>query len=198
MISTLHKFGCALFVVGAASTAQATVLSFDDLSGLQFFVANYRGFQFGSGNIDTTAWFHTDQANAPANPSSGSTYLATDFRLYSGALLEDTQPITSTVPFTFDGAWFSGANAVRYKLYDGSNLVYTSNNSAPLSALPQFVASGYGGLITAVVVGGTQGFYAMDDFTYNTVPSVPEPASYASFALGLLFVARVIHRRQRG
>ena len=177
-------WACAFALVAAGPAARADVLNFDDLSGLQFFTADYRGFRFGSNNIDDTPWFHTDQANAPANPRSGATYLATDYQLYSGAAMEATQPISSATPFTFDGAWFSGQDRVRYRLFQGSTLVFTSSDSAPLSAQPQFVASGYTGLVDSVVVLGTQGFYALDDFSYT--PAVPEPQSAALLLAGLL------------
>jgi hypothetical protein len=195
MFKSLPAFTCALVLAAAGPVAQADVLNFDDLSGLQYFTADYQGFRFGSNNIDDTPWFHTQQANPPANPRSGATYLATDFRLFSGAALEATQPITSADPFTFDGAWFSGQDRVGFQLFRAGNLVFTLTDPAALTAVPRFVASGYTGLVDSVVVLGTQGFFALDDFTYT--PAVPEPQGAALLLAGLLAGGALARRRKR-
>jgi hypothetical protein len=58
--------------------------------------------------------------------------------------------------------------------------VHTSTDSALLNdSSPIFVNSGYTGLVDEVVILGTQGFYALDDFTYNESTGVPEPTSLA-------------------
>ncbi|EHR72209.1 PEP-CTERM putative exosortase interaction domain-containing protein [Burkholderiales bacterium JOSHI_001] len=194
MNKTFAPLACALALLAAVPAAKADVLSFDDLSGLQFFTADYRGFRFGSNNIDDTPWFHTDQANLPAGPKSGNTYLATDFRLFGGHAFEAAQAITSAQAFGFDGAWFSGQEAVRYQLFRNGKLVFTSANSAALGPVPQFVASGYTGLVDSVVVLGTQGFYGLDDFTFT--PAVPEPQSAWMLAAGLLGLGAWARRRR--
>ncbi len=195
MSKPVHALHCALGLLLAVPAAHAEVLNFDDLTGLEFFTADYQGFSIGSNNIDDTPWFHTDRANAPANPTSGSTYLATDFRLYTGAAFEATQAITRVQAFSFDGAWFAGQDKVRYQLFQSGNLVFTSADSAVLTGVPQFVASGYSGLVDSVVVLGTQGFYALDDFTYNT-SVVPEPQAAALLLAGLLAVGAMARRRR--
>ena len=154
---------------------------------------------FGTNDISTTAWFHTTEVSPFYVPKSGAGYVATDFRLYIGqGDYVPTQPISNTTPFTFDGAYFSGDLPVGYQLYNGSTLVATTGPSAPLTSVPTFIASGYSGLVTSVVVFGDQGFYALDDFTYNTTPtSIPEPQSYTLILAGLVAVGAVAVRRRR-
>lgn len=183
-------------LLGIHAVAQAAVLSFDDLpEGAAFFAADYQGFSFGSNNIATNAWFHSDQSSPLYRPSSGSKFIGTDASLYTGELLAPTQSIRSAVDFVFDGAFFSGFDTVRYELYLDDTLVHTSAESAALTSLPLFVASGYAGLVDAVVVRATQGFFALDDFTYNSHQSVPAPGSLALALMGGLLGAAITRRR---
>jgi hypothetical protein len=183
-------------LLGVHAMASAAVLNFDDLpSGAQFFTADYQGFSFGTNNLATTAWFHTDESSPFYAAVSGSIYIATDVNVHNGGLLEPTQAIRSAVDFVFDGAFFTGFDTVSYELYLDGTLVHSSAQSAPLSNRPLFVASGYAGLIDAVVVRGSQGFFALDDFTYNSHLSVPEPGTLALALLGGLAGATVARRR---
>jgi len=200
MIARLTRKAVAASALAAmaamAPTAHADVLNFDNLpAGVSFFTANYQGFQLGTNSIATTAWFHSDEETAFYNPSSGTKFVATDFQLYTGALFEDAQPISSTVDFVFSGAFFSGGDKVRYKLYNDGNLVFTSADSPTLTGTPIFVPSGYVGLVDSVVIVGKQGFYAMDDFTYAPVP---EPGTYGLMAAGLLGLGAYMRRRSQG
>ncbi len=190
---------CKMAVAAAMSlgmaTAQAEVLTFDDLgAGLAFFTSNYRGFQFGTNNAGTNAWFYTSFGTVDYVAHSGVVFASTDFRLYSGAPFQDTQPISSAVPFTFDGAWFTGDEQVRYKLFRNGELVFTSADSPALSSSPIFVASGYAGAVDAVVVVAHQGYFAMDDFTFNT--PIPEPGNLALMSAGLAVLGLVLAKRR--
>jgi hypothetical protein len=181
----------AIGCIGTAS--HANVLTFEELpAGLFFFTSNYQSFKFGTNRASDNAWFFTSLSDADYQPSSGRTFVATDFQLYKGGLWDDTQPITSTIDFRFDGAWFTGNNQVRYKLFNDGQLVHTSADSEVLNPTPQWVASGYAGFIDSVVVVGRQGFYAMDDFTATPVP---EASSVAMFAAGLLTLGALMRRR---
>lgn len=198
MIKLSLRSLCAVVLSCAASFAHASVLTFDDLgAGQAFFLSNYNGFMFGTNDIATTAWFHTDEASTFYKPHSGSVYIATDFSLYTAAPFGPTQPISNTTAFVFNGAWFTGGDPIVYQLYAGNTLVYTSGSSAILTNVPQFVASGYSGLVNSVVIVGHQGYYALDDFTYNqtTTAVVPEPGTVALF--GAAALAAIVARRRR-
>ena len=194
----MRKLLLTLLTVAASSPAAATVLNFDDLTGISYFTSNYGGFRLGTNNIADTAWFHSDEQTSFYAARSGSEYVATDFQLYTSNPFTTTQPISNTTPFVFNGAYFSGSDSVHYLLYLGNSLVYTSAPSADLTETPTFVASGYNGLVNSVVIYGHQGFYALDDFTYNVppvTPSVPEPATWAMMMVGMGAVGFAMRRK---
>jgi hypothetical protein len=58
---------------------------------------------------------------------------------------------------------------------------------------PKWIASGYSGQITSVVVNGVKQYYAMDNFTFNS--PVPEVQTYAMMLAGLALVGAVVRRR---
>jgi hypothetical protein len=203
MTNKLSQFIAAVAIAASASGTHAAVLTFDDLAGTNFFTASYNGFRFGDLSIATNPWFWTNTPTVNYQPLSGTGFLATDFQLYTGASFEATQPIYNPTPFFFQGAWFSAnADALFYRLYtgvqttpgslSGLTLVYTSALSPLLTVAPSFVSSGYAGAVTAVVIVGRQGYYAMDNFTYAPVP---EPSTYGLMALGLLGVAAAARRK---
>ena len=70
MFQLYTRIGCALALLAGTQAAQADVLNFDDLHGLQFFTTNYHAFQFGTNHIDDTAWFHTGTATVDDDGSS--------------------------------------------------------------------------------------------------------------------------------
>lgn len=194
----LRNFVTSAALASATVGAQAAVLTFEDMlpvaTGPNFFLADYKGFKFGTNSIATTAWFYTDDVTVFYTPKSPTHYIATDFSLYTGAAFEATQSITSSVDFVFDGAWFSGEGQIYYQLYNNGSLVHTSGVSSALSdLLPIFVSSGFAGLVDELVIFGKQGFYALDDFTYNS--RVPEPTSLALVLLAGVLGVGVSRRR---
>ena len=199
MGQSLNRILASAVLAVVVPAASASVLTFEDLAGLAFFTQDYQGFQFGTNNVSTTAWFHTDQVISGYAAHSGTHYVATDFQLYSGGLSDPTQPISSATPFIFDGAWFSGeGGTIAYQLFSGSSLVYTSAPSSALTSASTFVNSGYSNSVTSVVILGHQGFYAMDDFTYSTVTAaVPEPEILTMLAAGLAGLGATIRRKRR-
>lgn len=178
--------------------AGAATLSFDDLPAAGGpFLAAYDGFTFGTNNAATTAWHYSSAQDVIYyGPSSGAGYATADPAFYQGGLLEEGQPISRADPFVFEGAWVTGINQIRYFLYYGDQFVYQSQDSPELGwKVPMFVPSGYDGLVTKVVIAGPQGYFAIDDFTYQN--PVPEPSSIQLFALGALALALRLSRGAR-
>ncbi len=197
MVGALRNFCIFVFVLAAALPAKASVLTFDDLKGVEFFTLNYNGFQFGTNDIATTAWFHTDQTSPNYSAQSPTQYVATDVGLYdSSNPYQATQSITRAIDFVFDGAFFSGFDTVGYQLLLNGALVFTSAPSSGLTNTPNFVASGYAGAVDEVIVFGRQGFYALDDFTYHAVSGIPEPSTWAMMLFGFAGVGFLAYRRR--
>ena len=169
----------------AAPFASADVLGFDDIGNTGVVPTNYGGLDWSS-----SSWIAFSGAQDPYAAHSGEGRVATDF---------GSSDADSTIRFltasVFDGAWFSGYGdaAVTFELYLGGALVASSATLAP-TGTAGFLASGYAGLVDAVVVSSPlQAFYAMDDFTFHApVAAVPEPQTWALMVagLGIVFVAR--------
>jgi hypothetical protein len=106
--------------------------------------------------------------------------------------------VTSNIgPVTFQGAWFAGVQGlggpIFFNLYLGGNLVATSGSLDPTN-VPTFLDSGYNGLVDAVGIVGTEGFFVMDDFTFSG-GGVPEPGTLLMFASGVAALGGVVRRK---
>jgi opacity protein-like surface antigen len=186
MKNSLRIFCAALALAAIVPAASATVLSFDDLGGDGPVAANYGGLDWSAGD-----WFVYSYPQDPYTPHSG------DFRATVG--FGDTDANTEIrfgANTTFQGAWFSGfADAtVTFQMYYQGNLVATSATLDP-SATPEFLASGYAGLVDELIISSPdQSDYTMDDFTF--AQAVPEPETYALMLAGLGAVGLVARRRR--
>ncbi len=184
----MKELALSLLVAAAslgASQASATVLTFDDLGSDDFVPVHYGGLDWSDSD-----WFAFSGAQDPYTPHSGSYRIATGFG--------DADVATSVrfaAPSVFQGAWFAGVPGatVTFLLYNAGVLVATSATLDP-GATPQFLSSGYGGLVDRLVVSSPdQGFYVLDDLTFTR--AVPEPAIGALMLAGLCAAGAVTRRR---
>jgi hypothetical protein len=100
----------------------------------------------------------------------------------------------------FGGAWFAGYGfaTVQFVLYNGLDQMWTSEVLSP-SDVPTFLSSGYFGLVTTVEVQSpSPDFFVMDDVTYSTGLSTPEPSTLTLFSAGLVGAAGAVLRKRRG
>lgn len=184
----LMSLAVSMSAMAISSSANATVLNFDELSGTGTLGANYQGVV----NFEPGTWFHYDWTQSPYNPHSGSQ------RTYQSG--GDTTPSwTFVAPVVFDGAWWSGMSnaSAQYQLYDLSNVLVHTSAMILGSSTSSYLASGYSGLVSRVVVlTPVADFIVMDDLTFHRSNDVPEPATLALFGLGLLGFAAARRRKQ--
>jgi hypothetical protein len=176
----LTRLALAFSALTGVQTALAATFDFENLDPspaiFDVMPSPYGGFSF-------TGWYYgPDMVYTPA---SGAVDLFTDYADPGNPdnfVITVNNAISSATPFIFEGASFSGYSGVKFELFLNGNLVHTSQPlpDAPDLApyMPTFLASGYNLAVDTVKVSGVQGFYAMDDFTYSAITSVPEPASY--------------------
>jgi len=75
--------------------------------------------------------------------------------------------------------------------------VWTSDTLSP-TGTPQFLASGYNGLVETVdVVSPAPDFYVMDDVTYHSGGggTVPEPSSWMLLGTGVMALGGAVRRK---
>jgi hypothetical protein len=163
-----------LLVLGELHPVQAasvkTVVNFDDLPGLNS--GRDVPVPDGYGGITwNNQWSYFGSDQSPYTPESG---LQRVYTRSSQAAFFFKQAVV------FEGAYFSGysVSSPNFNLFLNGKMVHTSQR-LQISSIPQFLVSGYAGLVDEVQVIQSYDFpaYVMDSVTYNsTIASVPSPA----------------------
>jgi hypothetical protein len=178
---------CLFFlVILAAAPLMGAVLYFDDLPlDLGPVPADYAGLTWHG---DWSHWSGSAGTYEPHSAPNLAFFHAAD----SG--------VTFPTPVTVEGAWFSGpadVATVNFVLFLEGVQVATSATLA-LTPMPQYLATGYSGLVDDVQIYSTGlNWWTIDDITYDSAEVVPEPASGVMLALGLGGLAALAHRRKR-
>mgnify|MGYP001585661137 FL=1 len=187
-------------VLGSSAIADATVVHFDDLSHY----TSVPSIPSGYGGLDWN------------NMAAYNTLLGAQVSGYKNGVVSPKNVafnkfgtpavISRLTPFDFTGAylpgaWNNGLN-VNLKGYNGVNLVYDSTVVVN-STSPTYFNFNYLGITSLRLdsYGGVHGGYTgsrgthlvLDNFTYNPVSSVPEPATL--FLLGSGVVGLIAARR---
>jgi len=180
---------CAMIVLVAFSgLARATVLTFDELPGNYEPLSGYGGFNWSS-----DFWC----LNGDTYPgTTGYTLGVVSHSNVAFNALSNDVYVTSGLPFTFNGAYFTSAwdstLSIGIKGYSGANLLYsttvTANNLGPVYALLDWA-----GVDRLDFTSNRGNQFVMDNFTYNN-NAVPLPASLFLFVPGLLGIG-VIRKR---
>ena len=182
----------AALALGAATSAAATVINFDDLTGFSAVPTFYEGVHWNS-------FVHYDTPQNPYNAHSGETRVFGDYAVYG---FFDNGPITFTVGAgsVFDGFWAAGAASnLNYELYLGGVLQATSA-TITLTDTPTFLASGFAGSIDEVRINTANGLWVGDDFTFSTLNAlgaVPEPATWGLMLTGFGLAGTALRRRRQ-
>ncbi|WP_326543229.1 PEP-CTERM sorting domain-containing protein [Pseudorhodoferax sp.] len=172
------------------SFASAAVLSFDDIAGpdgYETVPTNYGGVDWSSAGWSVLTF---DEPSYPARSGAG--------RVTTGFGSDDAASVIRFLaPTVFNGAWFSGFGdvSVRFDLFAGGLLV-ASSETLMLSGTPTYLDAGWGGAIDAITVSSNgHALFGMDDFSFEDVSEVPEPATLALVLAGLGMAG--IARRRR-
>lgn len=171
-----------------AVNSNATVLNFDDIaisstsyvSMSSVGQSNYAGF-----NWDTD-WYvgGTDHHTSYSNTAhSGKNYLSNGYGVTNLS-------VGNGATFNFDGAWFatpthsSPSHWINITAFDALNNVIGTTGNVAISSVSSWVSAGFQN-VSYLNITRDSGWFTMDDFTYNTVSSVPESNSLILLALGL-------------
>jgi hypothetical protein len=184
-MKNLFLMGILMAMFGSATLAQATVLTFEDLSGnvTTPISDGYGGFNWNSAAsvISITKDFHPGsgyQVGTIGNISVFNAYGSTPTNI-------DWADQNGT--FTFNGAQFTSAwydQQLTFKGYKDGNELYSQTYSIS-TVTPLLIELDWFG-IDRLQINSTNAHWDMDNFTFNGSAPVPEPSTFLLLGAGLL------------
>lgn len=186
-------FIAAIMMLSMSSVSNATVLTFEDLSGNNDALSDgYGGFNWNS--MTTVGSIAKDQY-------IGSGYDVGTIGNVSVYNWYGTSPtnISLATPgtFTFNGAQFTSAwynQTLTFQGYFNGNLIKTSSAYNISTTSPTWIELDWSGL-TSLEIFNTNYHWDMDNFTFNNSAPVPEPGTMALLGFGMLGLAIYGKRR---
>lgn len=176
------------FIAGAAllaaSTAQGTVVSFDNL-GAGGKLASMSAHNPYAGLIWSGSWYLGDTAVAGYGNGahSGANFVSNGFGV-------NNLGISSADPFNFAGAWFAtpntnGAKAswINISAFDSANQLIGSTGNMAIGSSYAFIPAAFSN-VTRLAITRDKGWFVMDDLSFSRGAAVPEPGSLALLGLG--------------
>lgn len=187
-MKAMMKHWLAAAAILLAQHAHAGIISFDDLqAGASLTSLDEQG---AYGGFTWTEWYLGDTAvEGYGNAArSGINYVMNGYGV-------DGLEIARGTAFDFAGAWFvapdiNGGRAgwVQVDAYGQAGELLGSTGQVAIDGSHRWVSGGFAG-VHRLVVTRDEGFFAMDDFTFQEASPVPEPGTPALFAIGAAALA---------
>lgn len=190
-------------VLTLASPAQATVVTFDDVSsgGKLASLSKYNPYD---GLTWTNSWYLGDTAvNGYGNAAhSGTQFVSNGFGV-------NNLGVSSDKAFNLNGAWFatpatngSKATWINISAYDATNQLIGSTGNIAINGTYSWVQASFAN-VSRLTVTRDKGWFVMDDLSISAIGPVagpanpvPEPGTTALLAAGLLMTGVAAVRRK--
>ncbi|MFL9923411.1 PEP-CTERM sorting domain-containing protein [Herbaspirillum lusitanum] len=205
---SFKKFMLAALVFVIGSAANASVISFDDLSARTLFSSqgisnSYQGDVWSSSGNASTGWASATTVNRVSGesltPVSGSSYAwnwsGVQSLYISFAQLTD---VTGAYFANLGSSYSANASTIQLFAYDASNSLIASSSILNLTNAFQYLESDFSGVSKLEIrANAVSKWFLVDSIVLNQNPAaVPEPGTVALLGLGLLGLLAGRRRRK--
>jgi hypothetical protein len=174
-----------LFSAIAVGSANASVLTFDDLSGVAPVANGYGGFNW---NASANGIYSIDKSYIPGSGYDNGTVSGNTSVFNAWGTSGNTIDLAGSGTFDFNGAYFTSAwdsQDISFQGWNDGSLLFSSTNFTIDTSTPLFIALNWMG-IDRLTINNTGSQWDMDNFTFNEhVNAVPVPAAVWLFGSAL-------------